>query len=445
MRDLKRLNKNKSGFITKTSQNKFVFTKTSKKKADLSDIHVMSTPNFTHNTKKPALGFKILSSLSDFFLRRLKKSDKKFKFSMYEEIWQQPEIIKELAGKYLPVNKPVKNINLGISSEDVKNLSKVYITASGSSRNVGNIAKYFIETIAKLPVEVDFASEFAHRDIILSANDLVIAISQSGKTADTFAALEAAKEKGAHTLALTNNPDSKIHNFAESKMTVGAGIEKSIAATKSFTAQLLNLYALALHLGEIRETITRERAKELKLELHILVNKIEKLLKNDKNIEKIADKAKESRNFVILGRGPNFAAAQEGALKIKETSYIDANGYPTGEFLHGHMAVLEENTPVVSIIVHNKVNDVNYNLAVKNTEEIKHKLNPRLIIVKNQKDKSIETLFKGASFISIPECDELISPMLTVITLQILAVKVADLLGRDVDHPRGLSKAVIAE
>jgi len=411
----------------------------------MSDIHGMNTTNFIQNIKKPAVGFKILNTLSEYFLRWFKKSGRKFKFSMYEEIWQQPEIIKELADRYLPVNEAVQDICVEMPIEEIKNLSKVYIVASGSSRNVGNIAKYFIEAIAKIPVEVDFASEFAHRDTILSAKDLVIAISQSGKTADTFAALESAKEKGAHTLALTNNPDSKIHNLAESKMTVGAGVEKSIAATKSFTAQLLNLYALALYLGEQRETITLTRAKELKLELHVLVHKIEKLLKNDKNIEKIAGKIKDSKNLIILGRGTNYAAAQEGALKIKETSYMDANGYPTGEFLHGHMAVLDENTPVVSIIVHNKAGDINYNLAIKNTEEIKHKLNPRLIIIKNQKDKHIETLFKGADFINIPESDELISPMLTVITLQILAVKMADLLGRDVDHPRGLSKAVTAE
>ncbi|MDD3012868.1 MAG: SIS domain-containing protein [Candidatus Gastranaerophilales bacterium] len=435
----------KTRFITKTLQNRLFFIKISKKNADISDIHGMSTPNFIQNIKKPTAGFKILNKLSEFFLRCFKKSGRKYKFSMYEEIWQQPEIIKELANRYLPVNESVQNICLEMPIEDIKNLSKVYIVASGSSRNVGNIAKYFIETIAKLPVEVDFASEFAHRDTILSANDLVIAISQSGKTADTLAALESAKGKGAHTFALTNNPDSAIHNAAESKMTVGAGVEKSIAATKSFTAQLLNLYALALYLGEQRESVTRERVKELKLELHILIHKIEKLLRNDINIEKIAGKIKESKNLVILGRGTNYAAAQEGALKIKETSYIDANGYPTGEFLHGHMAVLNENTPVISIIVHNKAGDINYNLAIKNTEEIKHKLNPDLIIIKNQKDKHIETLFKGAGFINIPESDELISPMLTVITLQILAVKMADLLGRDVDHPRGLSKAVTAE
>jgi len=441
------LNKKKNVFITKTSQSKFTFRKKSKKKTNFADNYCMSTPNFTQNikAKKNTAGFRIVNVLSKLILKFFRKSGKKFKFSMYEEIWEQPEIIKELADRYLPVNKPVQNVCLEMPAQEIKNLSKIYITASGSSRNVGNIAKYVIEAIAKIPVEVDFASEFAHRDTILTGNDFVIAISQSGKTADTFAALESAKHKGAHTLALTNNTDSKIHNLAESKMTVGAGIEKSIAATKSFTAQLLNLYALALFLGEQRKTITAQRAKEVKLELHNLIYKIEKLLRNDKNIEKIANKIKESKNLVILGRGANFAAAQEGALKIKETSYIDANGYPTGEFLHGHMAVLDENIPVISIIVHNKANDINYNLAVKNTEEIKYKLNPGLIIIKNQKDKQIETLFSSAGFINIPECDEIVSPMLTVITLQILAVKIADLLGRDVDHPRGLSKAVTAE
>jgi glucosamine--fructose-6-phosphate aminotransferase (isomerizing) len=405
----------------------------------------MKMINIKQKIIKTGAGLKKINILPKCFINMFKKADKNFKFSMYKEIWEQPEIIKELTKRYLPANKTVQNIELNMMTDDIKGLTKIYITASGSSRNVGNIAKYFLETIAKLPVEVDFASEFAHRETILSQTDLVIAISQSGKTADTFAALESAKNKGAHTLALTNNPESKIHNLAESKMTVGAGIEQSIAATKSFTAQLLNLYALALYLGEQRETVSIIRAKELKKELHKLPAKIEKLLKNDKNIQTIAENIKCTKNIIILGRGPNYAAAQEGSLKVKETSYIDANGYPTGEFLHGHMAVLNENTPVVSIIVHNKTGDVNFNLAVKNTEEIKHKLNPALIIIKNQKEKHIETLFKGASFISIPESDELISPMLTVITLQILAAKIADTLGRDIDHPRGLTKAVTAE
>lgn len=405
----------------------------------------MKMKKIKENLIKTGAGLKKIKILPKCIINMFKKSDKDFKFSMYREIWEQPAIIKELTKRYLPLNKPVNNIHLNITTDDIKSLTKIYITASGSSRNVGNIAKYFIETIAKLPVEVDFASEFAHRDTILSKTDLVIAISQSGKTADTFAALESAKNKGAHTLALTNNPESKIHNLAESKMTVGAGIEQSIAATKSFTAQLLNLYALAIYLGEQRETLPSIRAKELKNELNKLPAKIEKLLKNDKNIQSVAEKIKCTKNLVILGRGPNYASAQEGALKIKETSYIDANGYPTGEFLHGHMAVLDENTPVVSIIVHNKAGDVNFNLAVKNTEEIKQKLNPTLVIIKNQKEKHLEDIFPLASFINIPESDELISPMLTVIALQILAAKIAENLGRDIDHPRGLSKAVTAE
>lgn len=364
---------------------------------------------------------------------------------MLEDIKEQPEIIKKLTEKYMPLNKPVQNISLNI--EDLSQLSKIYIVASGSSRNVANIAKYFIEKYAKLSVEVDYASEFAHRNPCLSKNDLVIAVSQSGETGDTFSALKIAKNKGAYTFALTNNPESRIHNLAESKMQVGAGKEKSIAATKSFTAQLINLYALALYLGEQRNTIFIEKAEEFKREFHKIPEKIEKLIENIEKFRNIAAKIKDSRSIVLLGRAANSASAMEGALKIKETSYIDANGYPAGEFLHGYIALLDENIPVISIITSDDKNNFNYRLAIRNTEEIKRKRNPHLIIIKSQNDKEIEshTLFENADFINIPEISEEISPLLAVISLQLLAFAIAKALGRDLDKPRGLTKTITDE
>ncbi|MFH0702481.1 MAG: SIS domain-containing protein [bacterium] len=364
---------------------------------------------------------------------------------MLSEIKEQPEIIKKLAEYYLPQNQPVQKIQLNMTKQDLSNILKIYIVASGSSRNAGNIAKYVIENIVKLPVEVDYASEFAHRNPNLTKNDLVIAISQSGETADTFSALKIAHEKGAHTLALTNNPQSKIHNLAESQMQIQAGKEKSIAATKSFTAQLINLYALALYLGEQRNTISPEEIEKFKSELHYLKNKLEKVLENIEKLSSITEKIKDSKSIILIGRGLNFAVAQEGALKIKETDYIDANGYPSGEFLHGYLAIIDKNIPIISIIVPDINN--NYKLAINNTEEIKQKRNPNLIIIKSQKDKEIETrpLFKDADFINIPEAGEEVSSIFTVVILQLLAFKIAKALGLDTDNPRGLSKTIVSE
>jgi len=366
---------------------------------------------------------------------------------MFNEIQEQPKILKKLIEKYFLINKPVLNIKLNLSKEQIINLSKIYIVASGSSRNVGGIAKYFIENIAKIPVEIDYASEFSHRNPILTHNDFVIALSQSGETADTFSALKVAKEKGSHTFAITNNPESKIHNIAESQMQAGAGEEKNIAATKSFTAQLINLFALALYLGEQRDIANADLRESLKQEFYSAIDKLEELIKNTGEFDEIAQKIKDSKSLIILGRGSNFPVAQEGALKIKETSYIDANGYPAGEFLHGYVAVVDENIPVISIIIPNCIDDATYKLSIQNTETVKKKRNPPLIIIKSKEDKEIElnTVFKDACFINIPHSCELISPVFTSVALQILAFKIAQALGRDLKNPRGLTKAITSE
>lgn len=384
----------------------------------------------------------INSKKSIFYMT--KKRRKKL---MFNEIQEQPKILKKLIEKYFLINKPVQNIKLNLLKEEIINLSKIYIIASGSSRNVGGIAKYFFENIAKIPVEVDYASEFSHRNPNLTTNDFVIAISQSGETADTFSALKVAKEKGSHTFALTNNPESKIHNLAESQMQAGAGEEKNIAATKSFTAQLINLYALALYLAEQRDIANAETRENLKQEFYSAIDKLEELINNTEEFDKIVQKIKDSKSLIILGRGSNFPVAQEGALKIKETSYIDANGYPSGEFLHGYVAVVDENIPVISIIIPNLVDDATYRLSIQNTETVKKKRNPSLIIIKSKKDKEIESNpeFKDAYFINIPDSCEMISPVFTSVALQILAFKVAETLGRDFSNPRGLTKAITSE
>jgi glucosamine--fructose-6-phosphate aminotransferase (isomerizing) len=366
---------------------------------------------------------------------------------MFNDIIEQPKIINTLAKKYLPIDQPVQEIDLSISIDDIKSLSKIYIVASGSSRNVGNIAKYFFENVTNIPVFVDYASEFAHRNPVLNKNDLFIAISQSGETGDTIAALKVAIDKGAHTFAITNNPDSKIYHMAKSKMQVDAGKEISIPATKSFTAQLFNLYVLALCLAEKRKTLNPEKIKELKQEFRSLGDKIENFLQNPEEIYAIAEKLKDFKSIALVGRGPNSAVAEEGALKIKETTYINANGYPTGEFLHGYIAVVDENIPVISIIDYKARNNNSYNLSVTNTEKIKATRDPYLIIIKNQEDNSFNTIpsLSDADFINIPQSENETFSILSVISLQLLAFKMAEHLGRDVNNPRSLTKSIVSE
>lgn len=362
---------------------------------------------------------------------------------MLNDIKEQAHIINSLIDEYLEIDKPIPNIHLSMTEQDLNSLSKIYILASGSSRNAGNISKYFIESITKLPVSVDYSSEFAHRNPCIDKDDLVIVISQSGETADTLAALNVALEKGAYTIALTNKPDSKIANLANARMEIKAGEENSIPATKSFTAQLVNLYILALYLAEQRKSCSDKQIRDLKLKFQALKSEINKFFENiDKfaeSLNNIVDSIKNYKDIVLLGRGLYSGLAEEGALKVKETSYINANAYPAGEFLHGYMAILDENIPVIPIIMPGS----NYDLTIRNIEEIQKKRNPKLIIIKNDKDKEIESLFKAASFINVPE--ESILPIFSTIALQLFAMKLAEFLGRDVDKPRGLTKFISEE
>jgi len=322
---------------------------------------------------------------------------------MINDIHQTPLVLEELLKKEVPRIKFI-------------NFQKIYIAASGSSRNAANAAKYFMEKKIKLPVIVEFAGEFSHRNVALRGDELFIALSQSGETADVLSALKKAKKAGCMTFAVTNNENSTIHKLADSGMQIMAGEEKSIPATKSFTCQLMCLYLLALNIAGKQEP-----------DLLKVPGKIANYLENNNDIASIAEKLKNYKNLILLGRGQNWAFAEEGALKIKETSYINATGYPTGEFMHGHLAILDEEFPVISILA-KSFNDVeNYILAVKNTQEIKQKRNPVLIELNHN------------------EQNEIIAPFITAVMLQLLAYKIATALGRDTDRPRGLKKTVDSE
>jgi len=361
---------------------------------------------------------------------------------MLSDIKDEPQIFKKLAEFYLPAEKFVQNIEINLT-----NISKIYIVASGSSRNAGNITRYFIESVTQIPVIVEHASEFATRNPALSPEDLVIFVTQSGETSDVLSALQVAKTKGAYTFAVTNNETSTIHKTANSGMFIFAGKEISIPATKSFAAQLVCLYIIGIYLAEKHNILSLYKIEAYKQKFYQLPKKIEKLISNTQEIDKIAEKLHDKKGLIILGKGQNFGLAEECALKIKETCYINANGYPTGEFLHGHLAMLDENTPVVSIITKYGHDEMNYTLAVGNTMQLIKKRDADVVIVKDASDNFINSKLSElhAEYLNIAELDEDFAPVYSAVVLHLLAYKMAELLGNDVNNPRSLSKTVSAE
>ncbi len=363
---------------------------------------------------------------------------------MLKDIQETPKVLTTLINTYLSVDSLVQNIHI-----KTETFSKIYIVASGSSKNTGSIAKCFLEKLTQVPVIVDFASEFAHSKPILSKTDLVIFISQSGETADVIAAMKITKKQSVYTVAITNNEESTIHKLADSSIFIHAGTEISIPATKSFTAQLFCLYVLGIHLAEKKQSIDEQILKSLKLLLKSTVFNVEKIIKDSENIitKELANKIASSKNIVILGRNQNLGLAEEGALKIKETCYINTTGYPTGEFMHGHLAFLDEKDSVISIINNTNEQSSNYELTIKNTKKIQKKRGSSLIIIKDKNDKTIESEFVLGSvyFIDVPDLNQEFSPIFIGLILQILSYKTALILGNDTDNPRSLNKTVSSE
>ncbi len=356
---------------------------------------------------------------------------------MLNDIKDEPEILRKLAEVYLPAGKNVQNIEILLNE-----ISKIYIVASGSSRNAGNIAKYFIESITRIPVIVEHASEFGTRNPVLYKDDLVIFVSQSGETSDVLAALQIAKNKGACTFAITNNSDSTIHKAADSAMFIHAGKETSIPATKSFIAQLVCLFILGVYIAEKNNKISPEEIQKFCTELNQMPEKLEKLISNTQQINSAAEKLFNTKSLVILGKGQGFGLADEAALKIKETCYINTAGYPTGEFLHGHLAMIDEGCPVVSILLKNDT--INHNIAVGNTLKLINKRDAHVFAVKDVSDDYVSSKFAGHSveYIDITASAEVFSSVYAAVVLHLLAYKMAELLGHDVNNPRSLTKTV---
>ncbi len=362
-----------------------------------------------------------------------------YKHYMLKEIHEQPDVIRNiLVGKLHAPDEDIILNEVKLTKEHLKNLNRIQIIACGTSLHAAMIGKYVIESYCGIAVDVEASSEYIYRRNVTDEHTLVIGVSQSGETADTLTAIKQAKAKGSHILIITNRPDSAMAREADSLVPVNAGIEVSVAATKSYTAQLMAFYLLALYMAEIKASASKEELANLKMELMLLPQKIEQILANTENIQKCARIYSSTKDFIFVARGINYPTALEGALKLKEISYINATGYPAGELKHGPIAMLDETMPVLSILMKGIV----YEKLLSNSEEAKAR-NARMIALTNSKDAKLDDLFEN--IIRVPDVDELFSPLVAIVPLQLLAYYIAEFLGKDVDQPRNLAKSVTVE
>lgn len=362
-----------------------------------------------------------------------------FEHFMLKEIYEQPRSIYDsMRGR---INAATGLISLGGLSEHEDRFAKadrIIIAACGTSWHAGLVAEYLIEEFARIPVEVEYASEFRYRNPIVGENDVVIAISQSGETADTLAAIELAKSKGALIYGICNVVGSSIPRTSDAGSYTHAGPEIGVASTKAFTAQVTLLLLLALSLAQKKGKIAKSRLIELLTELESIPAKIEHALKSNDQIVEISKQFKDATNFLYLGRGYNFPVALEGALKLKEISYIHAEGYPAAEMKHGPIALIDQEMPVVVIAT----KDRNYEKVVSNIQEVKARKGVVIAIV----SEGDTTVSKMADYvIEVPETDEALSPLINTIPLQLLSYHIAVMRGCNVDQPRNLAKSVTVE
>lgn len=358
---------------------------------------------------------------------------------MLKEIFEQPDTVYDcLRGRLNATEGWIKMKGIDENLQRLTNAKRYIIIACGTSWHAGLLAEYLIEELCRIPVEVEYASEFRYRNPIVNKDDVVIAISQSGETADTLVAIEKAKEQGAFLFGIVNVVGSSISRASHAGAYTHAGTEIGVASTKAFTAQLSVLTMLALKVAIERKTISRERFNQLVGELEEIPRKLTDLLKNADRIRNIAEKYTGVANALYLGRGYNFPIALEGALKLKEISYIHAEGYPAAEMKHGPIALVDENLPVIFIATR----DAYYLKIISNIQEIKARKG-KVIAIITEGDKNIPPLADDTFF--IPEADNLISPMLSVIPLQLLSYYIGVKKGYDVDKPRNLAKSVTVE
>lgn len=358
---------------------------------------------------------------------------------MLKEIYEQPSAISDTyRGRLLADQGIIKMAGVDDNIERISNAKRILIVACGTSWHAGLVAEYIFEDLARIPVEVEYASEFRYRNPIISENDVVIAISQSGETADTMAAIKLAKEKGAFAFGVCNVVGSSISRETHAGAYTHAGPEIGVASTKAFTTQITVLTLMALKLAKHKGTIAQSTYMYHLQELEAIPHKVEKALESNEHIKIIADIYKGARNCLYLGRGFNFPVALEGALKLKEISYIHAEGYPAAEMKHGPIALIDDQMPVVVIATKKG----HYEKVVSNIQEIKSRKG-KIIAVVTEGDEEVREL--ADHVIEVPESLEALSPLLTTIPLQLLSYHIAVMLGKNVDQPRNLAKSVTVE
>jgi glutamine---fructose-6-phosphate transaminase (isomerizing) len=369
-----------------------------------------------------------------------------FKHFMLKEIYEQPRAVRDTAlGRISLDSGKVFLEEMDISEEEFRDLRKLNIAACGTSWHAGLAGKYMIERLARVPVEVDYASEFRYRNPLIDKHEMSLLITQSGETADTIAAQRESKQRGAKTLAICNVIGAMIAREADGTIYTHAGPEIGVASTKAFTAQLTALFLLALHLAQVRGTITGDESIKLTQELSRLPGKLETVLSQEESIEELARTYQRVQDFLFLGRGIHFPVALEGALKLKEVSYIHAEGYAAGEMKHGPNALIDEDLPVVIVATQDK-NDagsvLRYEKTISNLKEVKAR-SGRVIAVATEGDEDIREAADHVIF--IPQAPELLLPILEIVPLQLLAYHIAVRRGCDVDQPRNLAKSVTVE
>lgn len=362
-----------------------------------------------------------------------------FPHFMLKEIFEQPRTLKaSMNGRLHPELGSVKLSGIIDNRERLLNAKRFVICACGTSWHAGLIGKYLIEEFTRLPVDVEYSSEFRYRRPVLSHDDVVVAISQSGETADTLAAIQLAKEAGAFLFGICNVVGSSIARATDTGCYTHIGPEIGVASTKAFTAQVTTLFLIAMSLAEQRGSISEERKHELINEMQSIPDKIAKILEHDGKIADLAKIFTYARNFLYLGRGYNYPVALEGALKLKEISYIHAEGYPAAEMKHGPIALIDEEMPVVVIAPRRG----NYDKILSNIQEIKARKG-KIISIITEGDKQVRDL--SDYYFEIPDTEACFVPILSVVPLQLLAYHIAIAKGRDVDQPRNLAKSVTVE
>jgi len=361
-----------------------------------------------------------------------------FPHFMLKEIFEQPDTLRNaIRGRLNQTDGTTRLDGLDRHHEELERVNRIILTACGTAWHAGLIGEYMLEAMTRVPVEVEYASEFRYRSPVVDNNTILFAISQSGETSDTLAALREAKRRGATALGICNVVGSTIARETDGGVYIHAGPEIGVASTKAFTSQIMVLSLISLLMGRMR-TISIEKGREIIEAIQKIPDQVAEILKLDNKIKEIASDFYKKRNFLFLGRGYNFPVALEGALKLKEISYIHAEGYPAAEMKHGPIALIDDNMPVVFIAIRDSV----FEKVLSNIEEVKSRKGV-VIAITTEGDEEIKSKVKYC--IPIPKTIDLLTPLLTVIPLQLLAYHIAVMRGCDVDKPRNLAKSVTVE